>query len=189
MNRFEILDTANEIVGGHRVTEYGEPEDNFGIIARLWSDYLGIDIRPRDVAMLMVLFKAGRIKSGTATEDSFVDICGYAACGGEIAAKTDISKRKESEKPESYDILCKDWGQAVDILNRTNKYIKDHGGVSEEVLYEVITADDACMPSISPSYECRRKTGWTSEITANIEVVGSNVRLRLLAPEYHSEWD
>lgn len=87
MTRFDILDAAGEIVGGHRVTDYGEPEDNFGVIARLWSAYLGIDISEVDVSMLMVLFKAGRIKSGTATEDSFVDICGYAACGGEIAER------------------------------------------------------------------------------------------------------
>lgn len=87
MTRFDILDAAGEIVGGHRVTDYGEPEDNFGVIARLWSAYLGIDISEVDVSMLMVLFKAGRIESGTATKDSFVDICGYAACGGEIAER------------------------------------------------------------------------------------------------------
>lgn len=84
--RFDILDRAGEIVGGHRVTEYGEPEDNFSVIARLWSAYLGTDISAQDVAMMMVLFKTGRIKSGTATEDSFIDIAGYAACGGEIAS-------------------------------------------------------------------------------------------------------
>jgi hypothetical protein len=38
-----------------------------------------------DVAMMMALLKIARIQSGTATEDSFVDLAGYAACGGEIA--------------------------------------------------------------------------------------------------------
>ena len=37
--------------------------------------------------MMMALLKIARIKSGTATEDSFVDLAGYAACGGEIAGK------------------------------------------------------------------------------------------------------
>lgn len=84
MTRNDILTKAAEIVGGHRTTEYGEPEDNFGIIARLWSAYLGVDISAVDVSMLMVLFKAARVKTGTGTEDSFIDIAGYAACGGEI---------------------------------------------------------------------------------------------------------
>lgn len=85
MTRNDILTKAAEIVGGHRTTEYGEPENNFGIIARLWSAYLGIDISAVDVSMLMVLFKTARVKTGTGTEDSFIDIAGYAACGGEIA--------------------------------------------------------------------------------------------------------
>lgn len=87
MTRNDILNKAAEIVGGHRTVEYGEPEDNFGIIARLWSAYLGIDISSVDVSMLMVLFKAARVKTGTGTEDSFIDIAGYAACGGEIHAE------------------------------------------------------------------------------------------------------
>lgn len=86
MTRNDILAKAADIVGGHRVKDYGEPEDNFGIIAQLWSAYLGIDISSVDVSMLMVLFKSARVKSGTGTLDSFIDIAGYAACGGEIAA-------------------------------------------------------------------------------------------------------
>lgn len=86
MTRNDILTKAADIVGGSRVTDYGEPEDNFGIIAQLWSAYLGIDISSVDVSMLMVLFKSARVKTGTGTEDSFIDIAGYAACGGEIAA-------------------------------------------------------------------------------------------------------
>ena len=39
----------------------------------------------KDVAVMMVLFKTARIATGTETDDCFVDIAGYAACGGEIA--------------------------------------------------------------------------------------------------------
>ena len=38
----------------------------------------------KDVAMMMALLKAARIKSGEKA-DSFVDLAGYAACAGEIA--------------------------------------------------------------------------------------------------------
>jgi hypothetical protein len=87
MTRKEILDKATEQVTGHRETDYGTPEDNFSVIGKLWSAYLDIEVTSKDVAMMMALMKIGRIKSGTATNDSFVDLAGYAACGGEIVSK------------------------------------------------------------------------------------------------------
>lgn len=35
---------------------------------------------------MMALMKIARIKTGTSTDDCFVDLAGYAACGGEIAS-------------------------------------------------------------------------------------------------------
>lgn len=87
MTRKEILDRAEKCVCGRREQEYGSPEDNFQCIADLWSAYRGEKFSPLDVSMMMALLKIARIKTGTATEDSFVDLAGYAACGGEIAAK------------------------------------------------------------------------------------------------------
>ena len=85
MTRESILDTAKQMVCGHREQDYGSPENNFARIASLWSVYLDAPITPVDVAMMMALLKIARIKSGTGTADSFVDLAGYAACGGEIA--------------------------------------------------------------------------------------------------------
>lgn len=87
MTREQILRTAEKCVCGKREQDYGTPESNFGLIARLWEDYLGrvIEITPKDVAMMMSLLKIARIKSGGGTGDSFVDLAGYAACGGELA--------------------------------------------------------------------------------------------------------
>lgn len=86
MTRAEILSKASEIVNGQRQQDYGQPEDNFGHIARLWEAYMGIEFSSVDVAMMMALLKIARIASGHATEDSFIDLAGYAACGGEIHA-------------------------------------------------------------------------------------------------------
>lgn len=89
MNRVQVLETATKCVCGNREQDYGKPEDNFQTIANFWSEYLGgITITAKDVAMMMALMKIARIKTGTATEDSFVDIAGYAACGGEIATSS-----------------------------------------------------------------------------------------------------
>ncbi len=95
MTRAEILDNAKKCVCGQRERDYGSPEDNFGIIGQLWTAYLGKDISSVDVAMMMALLKIARIKSGTATDDSFVDLAGYAACGGEIE-----DDRKNNDKFE-----------------------------------------------------------------------------------------
>ena len=86
MNRPEILDAAKMCVCGQREQDYGSPENNFQIIADLWSAYYGQKFTALDVAMMMTLLKVGRIRSGTATNDSFVDAAGYIACGGEIAS-------------------------------------------------------------------------------------------------------
>jgi hypothetical protein len=85
LSRAEILDKAKECVCGQREQDYGSPENNFGLIGALWSTYLGMLVTAADVAMMMALFKIARIKTGTGTADSFVDLAGYAACGGEVA--------------------------------------------------------------------------------------------------------
>lgn len=92
-----ILDQAKKCVCGQREQDYGTPESNFKIIANLWNDYLGLaengdgvpifsikNITPTDVSMMMALLKIARIKNGGGSGDSFVDLAGYAACGGEI---------------------------------------------------------------------------------------------------------
>lgn len=86
MTRAETLDKAKLCVCGQRENEYGSPEDNFKIIAALWSAYKDTEFTATDVAMMMALLKIARIKTGTATDDSFVDLAGYAACSAEIAS-------------------------------------------------------------------------------------------------------
>lgn len=89
MNRPDILKTALRCVCGDREQDYGSPENNFQTIANLWIDYLSakqdvLDIQPKDVAAMLALLKIARIASGHAKEDNWVDLAGYAACGGEL---------------------------------------------------------------------------------------------------------
>lgn len=84
MNRSEILDKAKEIVNGARQENYGSPESNFQKIADYWTLYLQRHIGPSDVALMMVLMKLARLQNKPDHEDSWIDICGYAANGGEI---------------------------------------------------------------------------------------------------------
>lgn len=88
MNREVCLDAAKDIITKDRNDQYGEPEDSFSLIGRLWTDYTGVGIGPADVAAMMILMKVARIKGFDKKEDSWVDIAGYAACGVECATKT-----------------------------------------------------------------------------------------------------
>lgn len=81
--RESILDAAKRCVCGDREQDYGSPEDNFAVIAALWTAYTGTDITPKDVAMMMALLKIARAKAGS-KPDTYIDLAGYAACGGEL---------------------------------------------------------------------------------------------------------
>lgn len=83
MNRAEILDTAKEYVTKDRAASHGDMERNFTRIADLWSAHLGITVTAVDVALMMVLLKVARAGSNPAHLDNWVDMAGYAACGGE----------------------------------------------------------------------------------------------------------
>ena len=103
MTRKDILDAAEKIVTGERQQTYGEPEDNFETIAQMWEAYLGVPISAMDVSMMMVLLKVARVsgRPDLTTIDNFIDICGYAACGGEVAhreGRTRDSRKKESDE-------------------------------------------------------------------------------------------
>lgn len=93
MTRQEILDAAAKCVCGQPEEDYGAPEDSFGLIAELWTPVIrecvppGADVcvLPETVALMMALLKVARIAANPNHMDSWGDLAGYAACGGEIA--------------------------------------------------------------------------------------------------------
>ena len=102
-SRKDILDQALSCVNGERDEQYGNPENNFDIIAQFWMEYLmtcgavstdvPVYIRAEDVAAMLALLKISRIATGQPKMDNWVDLAGYAACGGEIqTTKVDESK-------------------------------------------------------------------------------------------------
>lgn len=89
-SRKECLEIALKCVCGEREQDYGNPEDNFQVIADLWTDYLlwrGVlikDIDACDIAAMMALLKIARIATGHGKADNWIDLAGYAACGYEL---------------------------------------------------------------------------------------------------------
>ena len=87
--RKRVLSEAERCVCGKREQDYGEPEDSFQKIGAFWTAYLNyaVKIDAEDVAAMMALLKIARISENPQHMDSWVDGCGYFACGGEIAGK------------------------------------------------------------------------------------------------------
>ncbi len=91
MTRQEILEIAIKYVTKDRTAVHGEPEDNFATIAKFQEVYLSaitknrIDptLQPHDVAILNILQKIARIIQTPHHLDHWIDIAGYAACGGQ----------------------------------------------------------------------------------------------------------
>lgn len=88
MNRAETLDAARVAVLQDRAATHGDAERTFGSIAALWSVHLGVAVTAADVALMMVLLKCARASTNPRHADNWVDICGYGACGAEIATET-----------------------------------------------------------------------------------------------------
>lgn len=84
--REAVLREALEIVTNDRQASYGTPENNFGVIADLWTTYLDVPIRADDVAAMMILLKVARHKNARSM-DNAVDIAGYAACMYEVDSR------------------------------------------------------------------------------------------------------
>ena len=66
--------------------KHGDKIINHGNIAKLWSWYMKKEVTAYDVAMMMLLLKLARTKTGRFNNDDLVDACGYAAIAAEIAA-------------------------------------------------------------------------------------------------------
>ena len=83
MKRDEILLTAQNLISGDRAATYGDASENFKLIGKFWTAYLGITVSAADVATLMALLKIARSR-GSEHQDNWIDLCGYAALAGEI---------------------------------------------------------------------------------------------------------
>lgn len=86
MTRDEILEKAADLITAGRDEVYGEPRTNHQRIADLWSTILGVDIDIDEVILCMIAVKMSRLMKTPEHEDSWVDIAGYAALGGEITS-------------------------------------------------------------------------------------------------------
>ena len=133
-----------------------KPEDNFAIIAGLWSEYLGdVMLEAEDVAIMMILLKIARMQTGKFKPDNYIDIAGYAACAAEVAGgavtepvdviepvKADTSAPMVTDQQEEKAEIIAELKKKCDPVPKTGTRRKD--------------LDDGKIRAL-------RKTGWTLE--------------------------
>lgn len=165
MNRSEILDAAQECVCGQREQDYGSPERSFECIAAMWSAYLNHVIEPKDVAAMMALLKIARISTGHGKTDNWVDLAGYAACGGEIESA--VSNRSPSEKQQEpqmitmRELVHKQYPHRVGKRNEGGVLgCPEHYGLKNNHRYDICHSDD-----YKKCYKC-----WSQPVDADTEV-------------------
>ena len=83
MNRKEILDKAEKMINGPRAKDYGDAHENHERIAKMWSVLLERAVTVAQVYQCMIAVKLSRLIETPGHEDSWLDICGYSALGGE----------------------------------------------------------------------------------------------------------
>lgn len=86
-SRSSILTAARDCALRDRAATHGAPEDSFATIAGYWSTHTGTNITATDVSIMLALLKVARLKANPDHLDNWIDLAGYAACGGEIASK------------------------------------------------------------------------------------------------------
>ena len=83
MKRDQILDKAKILISGERAKDYGDAYLNHKRIAELWSPILDKDITVEQVYACKIAVKLSILIETPDHEDTWIDICGYAALGGE----------------------------------------------------------------------------------------------------------
>ena len=95
--RQDILNRVEQCVCHNRQTAYGDAEDNFIDIAAIASvvlrDKLTEPLTACDVAIISACIKLARIRNSPGHLDNWIDLAGYAVCGGGIVLA-------EEAKPE-----------------------------------------------------------------------------------------
>lgn len=127
MTREEILKEALQCVNDERGQQYGSPEDSFMVIAELWTVYLErkcvedngvVLLHPEDVAAMMALLKIARICTGKYKGDNWVDLAGYAACGGAC---------QSGSRPKEWEIEDEEDRRMEAKLEKVNAYCRLSG--------------------------------------------------------------
>jgi hypothetical protein len=98
--RPELLEQAARVVAGRR-GEYGQPRDLFERVAVRWTQVLGVQVIPAQVALCLIDPKLVRLAHDPRHRDSLIDLIGYGvllqeliddASGAEPTAAAEVAE-------------------------------------------------------------------------------------------------
>ena len=96
------LEEAHFLITGDRAEEYGDNLLNHRRIATMWNVILGKKltqpIGPEEVAACMIGLKIARLAEDTTKKDSWVDVVGYGALGGEMISRIEAEGKVDDSE-------------------------------------------------------------------------------------------
>lgn len=95
-----VLEEALRLVGGDRQESYGHPIFDFTRTAGLWTQVLGKEVTPQQVALCMILVKISR-EVNKHKRDNLVDIAGYARTLEMVWERLGAGDEDSSNTPDS----------------------------------------------------------------------------------------
>lgn len=94
---FSILDDVLDVLK-NRQDQYGNPEDSFADIARIWSVLFKVEITSGQVALAMIAMKIIREQTGH-KRDNIIDIIGYAVHLDRLTKQVDTGGNSDELYP------------------------------------------------------------------------------------------
>ncbi len=99
--RQKIMDAASGLIHGDRAEAYGDALEMHRRIAAGWSEILGHEVKPHEVALCMAWVKIARLVVSEDHADSYVDLVAYGALAGEIQQR-DSENRKSAARTSGH---------------------------------------------------------------------------------------
>jgi len=116
--RYDETMRASASAIGDRAAQYGSPDQCFYRIAKIASVMLDKEITPRDVAIMLLCTKLGRIPERPDYEDNYVDGISYLA----FAAHFSEQKEPVPVAPRSPPAFKIPDTVVADLINRDRSY-------------------------------------------------------------------
>lgn len=96
----------NEVIDG-RQDVYGDPAVQFPMVAKVWSGILGTEVRPDQVALLLMGYKLVRTSACPTYSDNSDDIEGYLDIFRTVVGEDMVHARSVSEYLEKKEAMAK----------------------------------------------------------------------------------
>jgi hypothetical protein len=88
--RSKICHDAGDLLVGERNTDYGDPSDMHDRAAEIFTAMTDRQVSGLMVAQMLIAVKLARLHHQPTHRDSWVDLCGYAGIGYEIAIREKV---------------------------------------------------------------------------------------------------